>query len=307
MLERLPARARELLTSLDRGAGKTFHTLALLGGELPAPYGIDELLELLRTDPARSWRLIFEQVTWQQDGELAPLAEALAAGDDAAAARLRALGADAECPAGFESLLEHTPDAHGRAVLEVLELVRAAVWDDLAPEAMGAIERDVAHRQQQLAEDVPLEQVVLEATNGYELDVGPTSRRVVLLPSYWMRPWLDVGTVGDAEVLTTVVADEFVQLPKEAPPPALLKLFKALGDEGRLRLLRRMSCGPISLGEATEELGVAKATAHHHMSILRQAGLVSIREEGRSMRYGLRTDPPAAARDALAAYVPPRC
>jgi hypothetical protein len=56
--------------------------------------------------------------------------------------------------------------------------------------------------------------------------------------------------------------------PSEAPPPALLKLFKALSDEGRLRLLRRLSAGPISLTEAAGELDVAKATAHHHLAIL---------------------------------------
>jgi DNA-binding transcriptional ArsR family regulator len=163
---------------------------------------------------------------------------------------------------------------------------------------MGPIRRDVAHRNERLATGADPTAVVVEATNGYEPpdDAGP--RRIVLLPSYWMRPWLVLGHHGtDTEVISTVVADQFLVLPSEAPPPALLKLAKALSDESRLKLLRRMASGPISLTEATDALDVAKATAHHHLSILRQAGLVSMRGTGRSTRYALRTDP--AARDAL--------
>jgi DNA-binding transcriptional ArsR family regulator len=78
------------------------------------------------------------------------------------------------------------------------------------------------------------------------------------------------------------------------------------GDEGRLKLLRRLSSGPISLSEATAELDVAKATAHHHLSILRQAGLVVDRWRGRGSRAtALREDPAEAAADLLAAYLQP--
>jgi DNA-binding transcriptional ArsR family regulator len=55
-----------------------------------------------------------------------------------------------------------------------------------------------------------------------------------------------------------------------------------------------------------KQLGVAKATAHHHLSILRQAGLVTMRGEGRTTRYALRHDPADAAREAIAAYIPSR-
>jgi len=147
--------------------------------------------------------------------------------------------------------------------------------------------------------------IVLAATNGYELSGDPAVKRIVLLPSFWIRPWLVVGRRADAEILSTVVAEEFLVLPAQAPSPALLKLFKSLGDESRLRLLRRMSSGPVSLTEATAELDVAKATAHHHLAILRQAGLVTVSGEGRGSRYTLREDPPQAAFDALRAYLRP--
>ena len=70
---------------------------------------------------------------------------------------------------------------------------------------------------------------------------------------------------------------------------------------GRLRLLRRLSDGPLKLSEAAAELGVAKSTAHHHLAILRQAGFVTIRDEDENV-YSLRTDLPQTG-DLLTAYL----
>jgi DNA-binding transcriptional ArsR family regulator len=143
----------------------------------------------------------------------------------------------------------------------------------------------------------------VEATNGYELSDDLPVERVLLLPSYWFRPWLIINRIDDVEVLTSPVSDEHLALPSAAPSPALVKLTKALGDEGRLRLLRRMGGGPITLADAMDELDLAKTTAHHHLSILRQAGLVVIRGEGRDSRYALRAHAPTAAAKALEEYL----
>ena len=47
--------------------------------------------------------------------------------------------------------------------------------------------------------------------------------------------------------------------------------------------------GSLRLSEAAAELGVAKSTAHHHLAILRHAGLVTIRDEDENV-YSLRRD-----------------
>ncbi len=301
----LPA---DLLADIDafgQGDDKTFLVLAEIAAVLDEPADVDELLAALDADPELTWRLLLGHHA--QDWAAAPddLPQRVAAGDEDAIGTVRGLADDGGCPGGVRSLLAHDPVAHGSTVVSIVERFRAAAWEDLESEAMRAIERDAAHRRAQLDAGEPVAAVVLAATNGYELADDPAVRRVVLLPSYWLRPWIVVGRLGDAEVLSTPVADEFLALPPAAPPPALLKLFKALSDEGRLRLLRRIGCGPISLSDAAGELDCAKATAHHHLSILRQAGLVSIRGSGRTTRYALRDDPPAAAQSALADYVRP--
>lgn len=292
--------------ALDNGEGTTFVILSLIAAELPEPAGVDELLGAIEADPGRPWRLLIAQIA-STDFDQADhtLAEAILAGDEQAMAQVRAWPVkDSDRPA-LGRLLVMDPDAFGARLTEIVAAFRP-IWEDLEREAMGAIERDVTYRRSQLDDGVPAAEMVVEATNGYELTSERPVDRVVLMPSFWARPWLVVAHYGGAEIISSVVDDRFVQMPSEAPPPTLLKLFKALSDEGRLKLLRRMSGGPITLSEATDELGVAKATAHHHLSILRQAGLVSMRGEGRGGRYALREDPPELAREALRAYVHPQ-
>lgn len=291
----------------ERG-DKALLLLAGAGALVPAPGTVQQVREALLEDALLPWRLLVANLAF---GDLQPegpnpvdLVQRVIEGDDAAFDALRELDASGDCPAELEVLLRNPPVDYRDRLVAAIDRFEAEVFTDLQDEAMGAIERDVVHRRRQLDDGVPAAKVVLEATNGYELtEDDRTLQRVVLLPSFWFRPWLILGRLDEVEVLSTPVADEFVALPSEAPPPTLVKLAKALGDEGRLRLLRRMSGGPITLADAMAELDVAKATAHHHLALLRQAGLVSLREEGRRTHYGLRGDPSDTAAEALAAYL----
>jgi DNA-binding transcriptional ArsR family regulator len=305
--EGLLARAR----AVGAGDVRAFFTLSNLAARLEAPGDLDQLLAMLDAEPTLSWRLLLSLATFDAGWDDAPIdRRAIAGGDAEAVAAIRAC-CDAPQPTApdqVRAIASLDPEAHGREVASIVRAAREAVWEELRGEAMSAIDRDAAHRRDRLASGDEPATIVLEATNGYALEDDPSVRQVLLMPSYWLRPWLIVDHLVDLDrlVLSTPVADAFVSLPPEAPPPGLLKLTKALADEGRLKLLRRMSGGPIPLSEATDHLGVAKATAHHHLSILRQAGLVVVSGGGRATRYGLRTDPAAAAHDALDAYVHPR-
>ncbi|MFP4235663.1 MAG: ArsR/SmtB family transcription factor [Nitriliruptoraceae bacterium] len=297
----------EELRHLDMATGVSFHVLSLLAADLPHPAGVDELLVAFEADVSKPWRLLITHHLVGADaaGPNLPGLDAAIQGDpDALEALLAQARADAPSSSDLTSLLAIEPEELGTRLIAAITAIRP-LWEEVAPEAMNPVLRDAAHRQRQLDEGVDVAEIVLEATNGYELSSDPSVHRIILQPSYWIRPWLIVGRSGDAEVLTTAVAEEFLILPAEAPSPALLKLFKALGDESRLTLLRRLSSGPITLAEATAELDVAKATTHHHLSILRQAGLVSVGGEGRISRYRLREDPAQVAAEALTAYLQP--
>ena len=67
----------------------------------------------------------------------------------------------------------------------------------------------------------------------------------------------------------------------------VLAVTKALADESRLRALCALQQGELCVCQIIELLGLAPSTVSKHMSILRQAGLVKGRKEGRWMHYRL--------------------
>ena len=114
-------------------------------------------------------------------------------------------------------------------------------------------------------------------------------RRLVFIPSVSLRPWTLITDHDDALLVCYPVAEEHLVVDPEAPPAALLAVYKALGDDKRMRLLRKLSEGPATLAELTEHVGMAKSTVFHHMAVLRAAGLVRVLfVDGQVSTYGLR-------------------
>ncbi len=76
-------------------------------------------------------------------------------------------------------------------------------------------------------------------------------------------------------------------------------IFKALADESRLRTFNVLRQGELCVCQITELLELAPSTVSKHMSILRQAGLVESRKEGRWIYYRLADFPRGASGSAL--------
>ncbi len=63
-------------------------------------------------------------------------------------------------------------------------------------------------------------------------------------------------------------------------------LFRTLADPTRLAIFERLAReGERSVGALVGEAGVSQPAVSQHLAVLRQAGLVSDRREGRSVRY----------------------
>jgi ArsR family transcriptional regulator len=62
---------------------------------------------------------------------------------------------------------------------------------------------------------------------------------------------------------------------------------KALADETRQKIMKICCCNWLSVNEIVEQLNVTQPTVSHHLSILREAGLVDVREEGKQTFYRL--------------------
>ena len=68
----------------------------------------------------------------------------------------------------------------------------------------------------------------------------------------------------------------------------VVEFAKALADETRQKIMKICCCDWISVNEIVEQLGgVTQPTVSHHLAVLRDAGLVKIREQGKQTFYSL--------------------
>jgi ArsR family transcriptional regulator, arsenate/arsenite/antimonite-responsive transcriptional repressor len=65
---------------------------------------------------------------------------------------------------------------------------------------------------------------------------------------------------------------------------------KAIADDTRQRIMSECCCCWLSVNEIVEKVGFTQPTISHHLAILRDAGLVNIREEGKQTFYSLNQD-----------------
>src|SRR5512143_163079 len=62
---------------------------------------------------------------------------------------------------------------------------------------------------------------------------------------------------------------------------------KAIADGTRQKIMSECCCTWLSVSEIVAKLEVTQPTVSHHLAILREAGLVSLREEGKQTFYTL--------------------
>ena len=62
---------------------------------------------------------------------------------------------------------------------------------------------------------------------------------------------------------------------------------KALADSTRQKIMNLVCCQWLSVSEIVEQLEVSQPTVSHHLALLREAGLVNVREEGKQNFYSL--------------------
>ena len=67
-------------------------------------------------------------------------------------------------------------------------------------------------------------------------------------------------------------------------------LFHALSDETRLALLERLKGGEHCVCELTDAMKAGQSRLSFHLKVLKEAGLIQDRREGRWMYYSLNPD-----------------
>jgi ArsR family transcriptional regulator len=88
----------------------------------------------------------------------------------------------------------------------------------------------------------------------------------------------------------------------EANPAQIARLFHALSDETRVRVVDMLASGEKCVCDLQDGVGAAQSRLSFHLKVLREAGLVNDRKQGRWNFYSLRPE----VLDEMASYVQER-
>ncbi|TET39920.1 MAG: metalloregulator ArsR/SmtB family transcription factor [Dehalococcoidia bacterium] len=67
----------------------------------------------------------------------------------------------------------------------------------------------------------------------------------------------------------------------------LIKVFKALSDETRMRMLKLLSEGELCVCEIMQAMEISQSRASRNLGILKEAGLLKDRRDGQWVHYSL--------------------
>ncbi len=65
------------------------------------------------------------------------------------------------------------------------------------------------------------------------------------------------------------------------------RAIHALADPTRREILRALRAGPLTAGEIGGRFSITGASISHHLSVLKEAGLVQAERDGRNIVYSL--------------------
>ena len=298
-LHSIPDDLREEVLGLRLGAMKVAAHLLGIVYETPKPRTFAAFMERLRSiEPVELKLHLFGHYDTTSNHIAPDVVERAAGGDVGAIERvLEELAEWSDKHELYRAILEMEGDEVKTRLVNLLPRWYEGVFAPYEQEWREAAERDAGAKRALLTRHTP-EQLVELATRGYQYTPPAAIRTIAFFPSWFMRPWVILWEHKSTKIFCYPIAPA----PEEGTSPAeVARIYKALGDEGRLKLLRRLSDGPMKLSEAASELGVTKSTAHHHLAILRQAGFVTIRDEDENV-YSLRTDLPQTG-ELLNAYL----
>lgn len=72
----------------------------------------------------------------------------------------------------------------------------------------------------------------------------------------------------------------------------LIKVFKALSDPNRIKILKLLEIKPMCVCELQEALGVSQPAVSKHLKVLEDANLVDFKKDGMWVNYFLKEDSP---------------
>jgi DNA-binding transcriptional ArsR family regulator len=296
---RLPA---EFSTDLERlrTGGELWLVLLGLAYDTPAPKTVEALLEYLGDmDSARLRSHLLSNAWFTKEQRIeASVIEAAAAGDATALQTIAAAASECSCGPGWANLLVLPADDIKHTIIDMLGRYRDKAFDSSVSKLL---DRD-ARAKRALAATLSPAELVERATNGITFTTTEGIEAIVLIPSVVIRPFVVITDHGSIRMFGYGISDELMTADDDAPPSWLVDFYKAVGDEKRLRILTVLAQGDTTLAKLVERLDLSKSTVHHHLRLLRTAGLVRV-TIGEEHIYSLRPDAVPQAGPLLETYL----
>jgi DNA-binding transcriptional ArsR family regulator len=154
------------------------------------------------------------------------------------------------------------------------------------PKRLPALERGAAaHRQETIGDPVALAKRLTgrgaTCLEGYCL--GPFDR-LVFSPSMDMGAYNSCAVVGGVHGLFYPLEPEFMDTPVDVDETRRARVFKALSDEQRLRILRMLRGREMYAQEIVEATGIHQSVVSRHLSFMKAVGLLDARRQN-NMKY----------------------
>ena len=81
------------------------------------------------------------------------------------------------------------------------------------------------------------------------------------------------------------------------------KIFKALGDKNRLKIMDLIIKDELSAGKILEQVNMGQSTLSHHMKILCDSGIVNARKDSRWVYYTINAEVAAEISSVISEWI----
>ncbi|MGW8249817.1 MAG: ArsR/SmtB family transcription factor, partial [Anaerolineales bacterium] len=197
------------------------------------------------------------------------------------------------------------PDELGEMYLSALQSYYQAFFAE-EEKRIAMVLREGLARAQELADELSLQDLIVELSQGVHIDELCETSEIVMIPGYWNTPLVVFPKIGPQTMafMFGVRPTEMSLVPGEPVPDTLLRVLKAVADPTRLRILRYLSQETMTPAQLSRKLRLRAPTVTHHLSALRLAGLVhvSLETSGEKM-YASRMEAIRSTCDALEKYL----
>lgn len=171
-------------------------------------------------------------------------------------------------------------------LINVLQLWLEEVVYPVQDSIEAVLVRDIKSKKiaQQQKDSLSFIQWVLDDQK-FRLEDAET--KIILIPQITYRPWVIYLELPSYHVLYYPVTNESIH-PEDTlvPDYRMLQVFKMLGDDTRLRLIKLLSEKDYSLSELASKTNIGKTTIHHHLKLMRSARIL----ETNQSKYHLNQD-----------------